>query len=176
MQNESENVIDTEATAIDDAQVINNPQTETVPAVQDTTARIVASNAMPAREQLEMLQELQELEADIEGLQEGTTAASKLLDKPLDVIDAWRTEITDKDELKSVVCFRVQLQETGEQHIVMQSATSIREKYANYFGKFKALGMQRVLKDYAFVESDKERAGNKAIILRRVAKSVGAPR
>lgn len=154
--------------------VSGNPALAGLP--QDQLIALLPQN----REQLEMMIELNALEKTIESLGEKTTKPSDLVESGVvfDILDAWFTEIRDKDELKKVVCFQIEEVETGVNHVVMQGAGSVRDHYANYFGANKAYGIPKRLANYRYVWSEKTyTAGNPAAILERVrpdAKAINA--
>lgn len=166
----------------------NTKATEVVTETEETTAldrvahdvaRIQSASAgmTPAtREQMAMLAELNALDQQLENLDTETTSPTEMARTGVvvDIHDAYPAEIKDGDELKSVCVFVCVEQETGLQHLVMQSLNSIREVYVKRFGGYKVLGAPdeiRIMRGYRFVVSDNpkhRKAGNSAILLQKV--------
>lgn len=132
--------------------------------------------ALPdSREQLEMIRELQDLERAVEALGSRFTKASDLIGVPVHIRDAWSMEITDNGAPKTVVVFQVITVDDAEVHHIMQSKTGPRAQIADYFSKFRAVGVERQLLDYQLVESGKDNGQpNRAVIWARAPKSIAA--
>lgn len=153
-------------------------QTAATPAIGQETldrARSVGLNLPENAEQMEMIQDLMQAEADLEAIGLPMVNSRDLLNVPLTICDASVKVITDNGESKPCVNFIVERSDTGERVQVLKSSNAFNDVFVNFFNKWRAI-QARELQGYHFVESDKfAKAGNKAIILQKIqqVKTVG---
>jgi len=128
------------------------------------------------REQFEMIRELQEAEAALDGLELPKKTSKELAasGEVFDIIDAFSTAITGKDDNpKTVVVFMCENEVNGV-FAVMKDGNSINLQYAEFFAKFKAIGRPQRRNGYNFIErlDLPKKAGNHPIVLAKAPKTV----
>lgn len=129
------------------------------------------------REQFELIRELQESAAALDGLEMPKITSKELAEtgEVFDIVDAYTTTIEDKktNSPKRLVVFLIE-SVNRELTAVMKDGNSVNLQYAEFFSKFKAIGKPQRKTGFQFVEATwlQENAGNYPIILRKAAKVV----
>lgn len=144
--------------------------------LNDTQIEQVTVNDFPlTREQREMQRELLQVEAELEFISLDMLNSRDVLHVPITVTDAVFRTIKDSETKadKQCVSFVCINQETGEPFTCLKGSNAFNDTYVKFFDLWRGQG--RILPDMNFVEEPKfKRAGNAAIILRRVPKVIGA--
>lgn len=133
-------------------------------------------SSLPASEQLEIVREIYDAEAQLEAMALPQIPSSEILGQPINILDAafktiseTKNGVTSDKVCVSFVCEFADGERAGEQFTVLKSSNAFNDIYANRFTKLRGI-MQRPLQGYEFVEDARyNKAGNNAIVLRRTA-------
>lgn len=146
-------------------------------------------SALPATEQLEIVREIYDAEAQLEAMSLPQVKSRDILGRSINILDAaFKTINVTEDEsvdgkktkvardkvCVSFVCEYADGENVGEQFTVLKSSNAFNDIFANRFTKLRGI-MQRPLNGYEFVEDARySQAGNNAIVLRRKSQATAA--
>ena len=123
--------------------------------------------------ELELMQDLMQSEAEIESLAMRSVNSKDLIGKEFAIIDAMFSTIKEKEVEKVCVNFVLELTD-GETVTCLKSSNKFNDAYVNFFNKFRGIANRR-LDGYTFEEDARWTfAGNAAIVLRKVPKTIKA--